>query len=129
MTIELSPGVRRLLDEPNVAHLATIQPDGSPHSIPVWTGLVCGLPAFPAGSESRKARNIAHDPRVSISVTDRKQPFVMAHIRGRVAQRIEGDVAWAMVDCISHQYTGAPYPRDADRVVFLIIPEHVWSTA
>jgi len=35
----LSPDVRALLDEPNFAHLATLMPDGSPQSAPVWVGV------------------------------------------------------------------------------------------
>jgi hypothetical protein len=36
---ELDAGVRPLLDGANMAHLATVLPDGSPHSVPVWIGL------------------------------------------------------------------------------------------
>ena len=29
-------GVRVLLEGANIAHIATVMPDGSPHSVPVW---------------------------------------------------------------------------------------------
>ena len=35
MGIALSADVKRLLDGRNFAHLATLRPDGSPHSAPV----------------------------------------------------------------------------------------------
>jgi hypothetical protein len=35
----LTDDVRKLLDEPNFAHLATLMPDGSPESAPVWVAL------------------------------------------------------------------------------------------
>lgn len=38
MSINLSDEVKALLDGPNFAHLATLMPDGSPHSVPVWIG-------------------------------------------------------------------------------------------
>jgi PPOX class probable F420-dependent enzyme len=126
---ELGDDVRRLLEEPNMAHLATILPDGSPHSVPLWIGLEGDRLAFLTGPGSRKARNITRDPRVSVSVTDRAQPFTMAHIRGRVTGRIEGDDAWAIIDRISVKYIGTPYTRSTERVVFLIEPEHVSGTA
>jgi hypothetical protein len=34
----LSSDIRQLLDRPNFAHLATLMPDGSPQSAPVWVG-------------------------------------------------------------------------------------------
>ena len=36
---QLPADVARLLDGVVFAHLATLMPDGSPHSIPVWAGL------------------------------------------------------------------------------------------
>jgi hypothetical protein len=38
MAIPLSNEIRALLDAPNFAHLATLMPDGSPQSAPVWVG-------------------------------------------------------------------------------------------
>jgi PPOX class probable F420-dependent enzyme len=125
----LSPAVRALIEGPNYAHLAIVLPDGSPHSVPLWVGLQDDRIAFLTGPSSRKARNIGEEPRVAISLTDRDQPFTMAMIRGRVVERIEGEAAWEAIDRISTVYTGAPYPRGEERVVFLVEPEHVSTTA
>ncbi len=125
----LDPGVTALLEGPNYAHLATILPDGSPHSVPLWVGVEGDRVAFLTGPESRKARNIARDPRVALSVTDHEQPFTMATIRGRVTARLDGERAWEIIDRISAVYTGGPYPERSGRVVFLISPEHVTTTA
>ena len=35
MANALSADIRALLDRPNFAHLATLMPDGAPHSAPV----------------------------------------------------------------------------------------------
>ncbi|MQA05458.1 MAG: TIGR03618 family F420-dependent PPOX class oxidoreductase [Streptosporangiales bacterium] len=116
--------VRILLDGANYAHVATVLPDGAPHSVPVWVGVEGDLVAFLTSPTSRKARNLAHDPRVAISVTDHEQPFVMAHLRGRVVRQLDGDEAFEVIDRISHKYIGAPYPLRSDRVVYLVEPEH-----
>lgn len=126
---ELPDDVRRLFSEANYAHLATLMPDGSPHSVPVWVDLEGDRIALLTSVNSRKGRNLAHDPRVAISVTDKDQPFTMATVRGRVAERIEGDRAWEIIDRISQKYIGRPYAPHTDRVVFLIEPEHVASTS
>ena len=120
---ELPADVRRLFDGANYAHLATLHPDGGPHSVPLWVGMEGERIALLTSPRSRKARNIDHDARVAISITDHAQPYAMATVRGRVAERLEGDAAWTVIDRISHKYTGGPYPLRTDRVVFLVEPE------
>jgi PPOX class probable F420-dependent enzyme len=120
--------VRALFAGANYAHVATLLPDGSPHTVPVWVDVEGDRVAFLTGPGSRKARNLDRDPRAAISVTDRAQPFAMAAVRG-VAERIEGDAAWAIVDRIAQKYIGAPYPAREDRVVFLVDPIHAWAQA
>ena len=126
---DLSPTVRALFEGPNMAHLATLLPDGAPHSVPLWIGLEGDRIAFLTGPGSRKARNVAADPRVAISITDREQPFTMATIRGRVTECIEGERAWEIIDRIATTYTGGPSPLRSDRVVYLVEPEQVVTTA
>jgi PPOX class probable F420-dependent enzyme len=126
---KLQPSVKILLEGPNYAHLATVLPDGSPHSVPLWVGLEGEQIAFFTLPGSLKARNIEHDPRVAISLTDREQPFTMAMIRGRVSGRLEGEKAWEIIDRISTVYTGRLLPQRQDRVVLLVEPEHISTGA
>ncbi len=126
---ELSDDVRALFNGPDYAHVATVLPTGGPHSVPVWVGLEGNRIAFLTAPGSRKARNLDHDPRVAISITDHDQPYAMAQVRGRVTQRLEGEAAWAVIDRLSHKYTGQPYPLRTDRVVFLVDPEHALAQA
>ena len=50
--------VRAILEQPNFAHIATVLPDGAPHSVPVWVGLEGDCIAVLTSPGSRKARNI-----------------------------------------------------------------------
>jgi len=126
---ELTDDVRRLFGGANTAHLATLLPDGAPHSVPLWVDLEGDRIALLTSVNSRKGRNLDRDPRVAISVTDKDQPFVMAMVRGRVAERVEGDRAWEIIDRIAQKYIGGPYPLRTDRVVYLIEPEQVTATS
>jgi PPOX class probable F420-dependent enzyme len=119
----LDPDVRRVLDGTSIAHLATVLPDGAPHSVPVWVGTHGDHIVFLTGPGSRKARNLRHDPRVALSLTPVDNPFQPVVVRGRVVEWIEGDAAWEIVDRIAAKYIGAPYPRDEERVVALIEPD------
>ena len=123
MTTVLADDVRDLLEGANYAHLATVMPDGAPHTVPVWIGLEGERIVFLTDPASRKARNIAGDPRVALSVTAHDRPTAMAHVRGRVVEVVEGDAAWTIIDRLSDQYLGRPYPLRTDRVVFVIAPD------
>jgi PPOX class probable F420-dependent enzyme len=129
MPSPLDDELRRLLDGTPIAHVATILPDGSPHSVPVWVGLEEGRVAFLTSPGSRKARNLDRDPRLCISLTENGKPTTMAQIRGRVSERREGDAAFEIVDRISEKYIGGPYPLREDRVVFLVEPDRAWAQA
>ena len=121
--------VRRLIDGANYAHLATLLPNGAPHSVPMWVGMENGRIAVMTSPNSRKARNLERDPRVALSITDHDRPFVMATVRGRVTERVDGDRGWAIIDRLSQKYLGQPYPLRTDRVVYLIEPEHARAAA
>jgi PPOX class probable F420-dependent enzyme len=90
---ELTAEVRELFEARNFAHLATVLPDGSPHTVPVWMRVEDGRLVFFTQTQSRKARNLEHDPRVAISIVDERNPYRSAWVRGRVVDRIEGERA------------------------------------
>jgi PPOX class probable F420-dependent enzyme len=106
----LDPDVRRLLAEPNFAHVATLLPDGAPHSVAVWIGIDRGRPYFFTQAASRKARNLAADPRVALSVVDRRNPYRTGFVRGRVDETVEGDAALTLIDALAHKFTGRAFP-------------------
>jgi PPOX class probable F420-dependent enzyme len=121
MAIALSNEIRTLLDSSNFAHLATLMPDGSPQSVPVWVGrdgdrvLVC------TGENSLKAKNTRRDPRVSLSIIDFHDPYREAQLRGRVVER-RPDSDLKIMDPISHKYIGKPFPfRNPEGRVALVV--------
>jgi PPOX class probable F420-dependent enzyme len=123
MTMTLDPTIRGVLDGTPLAHLASLLPDGAPHSVPVWIGTYGDHIVFLTGPGSRKARNLRRDPRVALSLTTPDNPFQPVIVRGRVVEWLEGDAAWTVVDQLATKYIGQPYPRDDERVVAVIEPE------
>jgi PPOX class probable F420-dependent enzyme len=119
----LHPDVRRTLDGTSLAHLATILPDGSPHTVPLWIGTRGEQIVFLTGPRSRKALNLHPDPRVALSVAPVDDPYTPVLVRGRVTEWLEGDAAWEIIDEISTKYIGAPYSRAEQRIVAVIEPE------
>ncbi len=108
---ELDPEVRALLEAPNFAHVATLLPDGSPASVAVWAGVHDGRPYFFTQPQSQKARNLARDGRIALSVVDRDNPYRTGRLRGQVTETIEGDAALELIDRLAVTYTGQPFPR------------------
>jgi PPOX class probable F420-dependent enzyme len=119
----LDPDVRRVLDGASIAHLATVLPDGSPHSAPVWIGAHGDRIVFLTGPDTRKARNLRRDPRLALSIAPVDDPFTPVVVRGRVVEWLDGDAAWEIIDQLSVKYIGAPYSRELERVVVVIEPE------
>jgi PPOX class probable F420-dependent enzyme len=123
----MDPDVRDLFEKPNYVHLATLMPDGSPHAVAVWAGFVEGdRLGFFTQPSSRKAKNVARDERVALSVVDRDNPYRMASVRGRVVETVEGDAALVWMDRVSETYTGRPFPMRSG-VLYVVEPEKVWS--
>jgi len=121
MPMALSADVRSLIDAPNFVHLATLMPDGSPQSVPVWVGRDGDRLIICTGEGSLKAKNTARDPRVAISIVDVHDPYKEAQLRGRVIEhRNDSDFKW--LDKIAAKYTGKPFPmRDPNGRVALVI--------
>jgi PPOX class probable F420-dependent enzyme len=114
--VTLSDDVLALFEAPNFAHLATLLPSGAPISVPIWAGVEEGRLVFFTQPHSRKAQNLVRDGRVAVSVVDHENPYRSARVRGHVAETIDGDEALAIIDRISHKYTGQPFPMRSGRV-------------
>jgi PPOX class probable F420-dependent enzyme len=126
----LSTDVRALLEEPNFAHLATLMPDGSPHSAPVWVDVEGDRILIATGEGSLKGKNTKRDPRVSLSVVAMDNPYREAQLRGRVIER-RPDRKLEVIDRISRKYTGQEFPmrnNPEQRVVLVIEVERARYT-
>jgi PPOX class probable F420-dependent enzyme len=103
MSISLSPEAKKLIDRPNFAHLATLMPDGSPHSTPVWVGREGEHLVIGTSDGSLKARNTGRDARVALSMVDFENPYEEVQIRGRVVER-RPDPELKILDQISNKH-------------------------
>jgi PPOX class probable F420-dependent enzyme len=76
---------RRLL----VSHdywCATVRPDGRPHVMPVWAVWNEGGLWFSSAVGSRKVRNLAAEPRCTVTTDDARDPVVVEGVAERVAE-------------------------------------------
>jgi PPOX class probable F420-dependent enzyme len=122
---ELGEEARRLLDGANFGQLSTLMPDGSPKVEPVWVGREGDHILVTTDRKSIKARNVARDPRIALSVTAYEDPYDQLLVRGQVVE-VRPDDDLVVMDDLSQRYLGAPFGRRrwSGRVV-LVIEAHV----
>jgi PPOX class probable F420-dependent enzyme len=114
----LNEAARRLLDGRNFAMVATLGPDGQPHSSVVWIDREGDTVVFSLTADKQKARNLARDPRVSVSVFDLENPYHSVEIRGTV--ELVEDPERALPERLSRKYLGESPPPEPAHVVRLV---------
>jgi PPOX class probable F420-dependent enzyme len=127
--LPLSPEVDELLRRPNPAVVATVRPDGSPHSVATWylwdgERILLNMDA----SRARLAF-LRHEPRVSLTVLDAGSWYSQVNLDGRVAElREDGELE--DIDRLARHYTGRPFrDRESRRVSAWVEVErwHAWT--
>lgn len=83
---------------------ATVRPDGAPHVMPVWGVWLDGGLWFSSSRQSRKARNLAVDPRCKLTTDDALDPAVVEGVAERVAA--SADIV-AFVTAVNAKYDAA----------------------
>ena len=122
--------VKALLDAPNFWHLATVNPDGSPQSTVMSVDRRGDHVLFNTALGRVKPRNLAHDPRICLSLADPEHPYSNVSIQGAVVETIEGDEALRDIDALATKYMGVetyPFLQPGERrVTYLVEPRRVW---
>ncbi len=131
-TVPLPESVVTLLRGVGSCYVATLMPDGSPQLTQTWVDTDGEHVIVNTVVGYQKARNVARDPRVSVTVSDAEDPTRYVEIRGRVV-RSTTDGGAEHIEALAQRYTGGPYPwwggRDQQRLILTIAPEKIQGTA
>src|SRR5712672_3922675 len=119
MAISFNDATLRLLDGRNYAVLATINPDGSPHSSAMWVGHDGNDLLFSTLEGRVKHRNMLRDPRVSVSVLDSADPENYVEFRGRVS--MTPDIGRKVDTQLSWKYDGKDPGEDRPGAVRVVV--------
>ena len=110
-----------LLDKPAFAHLATLNPDGSPQVTPVWFDYDGQHIIVNTARGRVKDRNLQREPRVALSIVDPANPYRYLGIQGRVTEMTENG-ADAGIDTLAKKYLGKDtYPWKGPTEVRVIV--------
>ncbi len=106
--MEMPESARRLIESDALAHLVTLNSDGSPQVTCVWVGLDGGEIVSGHLGHWRKLQNIRRDPRVALSIegTVIEPPGLKQYliVHGR-AEVVEGG-APELLQRLAHVYLG-----------------------
>jgi nitroimidazol reductase NimA-like FMN-containing flavoprotein (pyridoxamine 5'-phosphate oxidase superfamily) len=98
--------------------IATTRPDGRPHLIVVWGVWHHDRLFFSTAEQSRKARNVAADPRVSVGVYNAIDAVIVEGTASRASDPDDADVLRAAYK----QKYGTPLPDDGDSPLYVVEP-------
>ena len=106
MTDTFTETSRAIFAKSVLAHVASLDADGAPHVTPVWVELDGDDIVINTALGRAKARNLAADSRVAVSLTDPDDPSVCIAVRGSVIgfTTVGAD---EVIDRLAKKYTGA----------------------
>jgi PPOX class probable F420-dependent enzyme len=105
---DLHPEARELIESDRLAHMVTLNPDGSPQMSCVWVGLDGDEIVSGHLPRNQKVKNVERDPRVAISIEGAGvgeaglREYLV--IRGRA--RVQEGGAAELLQRLAHVYLG-----------------------
>jgi PPOX class probable F420-dependent enzyme len=130
MGVTFNDATKALIDGKNFPVLATLNADGSAQTSVLWAKRDGDTLIFATVRGRLKERNMARDPRVSVSIFDIENPYDYVEIRGRVEMTDEG--GRELINELSHKYLGTDYPPEPPenvRVLVRVLPEKLTGNA
>ncbi|MFC9788327.1 PPOX class F420-dependent oxidoreductase [Rhodococcus sp. NPDC127528] len=94
-----------LIDAPEFATLATLEPSGQPQLSVIWVQRDGGDVLFSTVRGRRKAANLERDPRATLLVYPASRPYSYLEVRGSVAFTEDPD--GSLIHTLATKYTGA----------------------
>ena len=121
---EFHPMVLELARGQNFAALTTLLPGGHPQTQVMWVDANEQHLLINTEVHRQKFRNVERDPRVTVMIWDKEDPYRFVEVRGEVVEKVKGMEAREHIDELSHKYRGKPYqtPIRSQRVVLRIAP-------
>jgi PPOX class probable F420-dependent enzyme len=118
---------KKLLDDANFVVVATSNTDGSPQTTVLWATYDGDELLLSTVQGRKKETNWLKDPRVSVLILDRENPYRYVEVRGTVSMSTEGGPQ--LIERLSQTYTGKSYTGDEGtdhvRVVVRVQPTRV----
>ena len=122
----VDPRVRELAREANFAAFSVNLASGRVMTHVMWVDADDDHVLINTEVHRAKFRAVERDPRVTVTILDRADPYVYAEVRGHVVETVRGPDARAHIDRLSRKYRGRDYDDSAitsERVILRIAPD------
>lgn len=121
--------VSSLLSGPNLARLAYIGLDGRPRVVPIWFAAIDGDIIMVTGPKAEKAKALAANPAVAVSIDSAQPPYKVLLIDGDAAlEPVEGmapeyrPIVERYLGAAAEAYLGQLLPRVKRQVRIRVTP-------
>ncbi len=131
MTAQLPDSVHDLFERPILCALSTINPDGQPHTVPVWCDFDGTHVRVNSPDATRKARNMKLGSKVTLLLIDPQSNYHWVEVMGHIVEiNDEAHGARDHINSLSKKYTGNPVYQGygggpQTRLMYLIAPDKV----
>jgi PPOX class probable F420-dependent enzyme len=106
--VPVPPEVAALLAKPYLAVVATVRPDGSPHTATTWYEWEDGRVLLNMADTRRRLENMRIEPRAALTVLSDGDTYDHVSLLGRIVS-IEPDPELHDIDRLARRYTGEPF--------------------
>jgi PPOX class probable F420-dependent enzyme len=117
--------VEQFLQEPHIAVVATLRADGTPHTTATWYDWEDGRVLLNMDHTRVRLGHLRRDPRVSLTVIDRHDPYRHITLTGTVVEMYD-DEGLRDIDRLAHRYTGEAYKTRGSPRVSAWIQVQAW---
>ena len=125
--LPLPPEVEAVIVKPYLAVIATVLPDGSPHTAATWYDWEDGRVFLNMAFSRKRLENMRADPRAALTVISDGDTVDHVSLLGTITS-IEPDPDLAGIDRLALRYDGVPFGRrDQERWNAWLVP-HRWHT-
>lgn len=118
--------VRELAQEANFAALTVNLRSGAAMTHVMWVDADDDHVLINTEVHRSKFKAVERDPRVTVMVWARDDPYTYAEVRGRVVETVRGPEARAHIDALAQKYLGRDYDPEqiqSERVILKIAPD------
>ncbi len=122
----VDPGVRELAQAANFAVLTVLLRSGAAMSHVMWVDADDDHVLINTEVHRAKFKAVERDPRVTVTIWERGDPYTYAEVRGRVVEIVRGPEAREHIDALSRKYRGLNYDPSriaSERVILRIAPD------
>jgi PPOX class probable F420-dependent enzyme len=118
--------VAAFVESSRTATMATIGPDGRPHLVAMWFGVIDGQIWFETKAKSQKAQNLRRDGRLTCLIEDGLTYDTLrgVSLEGQGAIVDDPDALWRVGVNVWERYTG-PYTEEARPMVEAMLAKRI----